>query len=60
MSKTYTEQEVDQMLNCNLPFSNLEHDNHGQLVIYTGIFVWADGSYHDQCDPNRGDDEEDA
>jgi hypothetical protein len=27
-----------------------ERDNDGQLVIYTGIYVWKDGTYHDEAE----------
>ncbi len=55
--QTFTEEQVDQMLKCS---GTLEHDNHGQLLIYTGVFQWADGSYHDEPDPNLPDDESEA
>jgi len=54
---TFTEAQVDQMLNC---LGVLEHDNHGQLVIYTGIFRWHDGTFHDSVDPELEDDPTDA
>ena len=28
--------------------NDLEKDNRGQLIIYSNIFVWSDGSFHDE------------
>lgn len=51
---TYTEQEAMQSItddvNCGIDMS--ETDNQGQVVIYTGIFRWNDGTYHEEPDPN--------
>jgi hypothetical protein len=55
--QTYTDEQVNKMLSC---LGTLEHDNQGQLVIYTGVFKWTDGSYHDEPDPNQEDEILDA
>jgi hypothetical protein len=30
--------------------AEMETDNEGQLIIYTGIYRWKDGSYHDEAE----------
>ena len=47
---TYTEKEVNDLIAQG--HGTVEHDNTGQLVIYTGIFQWEDGTYHDEPDPS--------
>jgi hypothetical protein len=54
--ETYTEEQVKKMTDCTQ--GDWEHDNQGQIVIYTGIFQWEDGSYHDEPDPALAEDEE--
>lgn len=29
-------------------------DNEGQVVIYTGLYEWSDGTTRDEADPNWG------
>lgn len=42
----FTKEEVVAQLGCEP--TECEVDNEGQFIIYTGIFLWNDGSYHDE------------
>lgn len=55
-TKVFTQAEVDAA--TNVPGGSLEHDNYGQLIIYTGIFQWEDGTYRDTPDPSKTEDED--
>lgn len=35
---------------------DVQHDNEGQIVIYTGIYDWEDGSFHDEPEPITDDE----
>lgn len=54
--RIYTKDEVDAYTTCNSGGAALEHDNQGQLIIYTGMFQWGDGTVRDQPDPNYKDE----
>ena len=49
--KIYTDEELDEMLTVGVS----ETDNHGQIVIYTGLFRWKDQTVRDCPDPNYDD-----
>lgn len=51
--KTYTDEEVDVM--ASIPQGEMVHDNHGQMVIYLGMFLWNDGKYRSEPDPEYKD-----
>ena len=31
---------------------DISTDNNGQLIVYTGMYQWEDGSIHDRCEIN--------
>lgn len=43
-----TKHDVHEIVQHLVREHNFEHDNQGQLVLYTGVFEWADGSFHDK------------
>jgi hypothetical protein len=56
--ETYTEEQVKEKTACTQ--GEWEHDNQGQIVIYTGIFAWQDGTFHDEPDPSLENEEDDS
>ena len=59
--KTFTAEEVEKFTSPELTADGaaLEEDEHGQQIIYTGVFRWLDGTFRDKKDPSfdDGDDE---
>lgn len=50
-----SESILDDVAQCDPDL--MDTDNDGQLVIYTGLYRWADGSYHSLSE-KEGNDEE--
>lgn len=42
--------EVTSYIDCN--YGVFETDEQGQVILFTGIYRWADGSYHDVKEPD--------
>ena len=55
---TYTKEEVNALTDCKAD-GQTELDNEGQVVIYTGIYEWKDGTFHDEADPADEEDDDD-
>ncbi len=58
--RIYTQAEVDaatKTISGSGELGELLEDNTGQLVIYTGIFRWSDGTYRDEAEPQEEEDE---
>ena len=48
--KKYTDKELSQMIKIDgdkCRGATLEYDDIGQMIIYTGLFLWNDGSVRD-------------
>ena len=55
-----TRHAVDQLLIHMIDeteLNDLQTDNDGQLVYYTGIYRYRDGSLHDEVDPSIMEDQ---
>jgi hypothetical protein len=57
--KTYSEAEL-QLLRSNWQSNGCfyAHDNDGQVIVYTNVFAWKDGSYRDEPDPSYNDEDD--
>lgn len=55
MSKSYDEYQVIQLIIDKLQSdkADIQKDNNGQFIIYTGFFEHEDGSIHDEADPKH-------
>jgi len=44
--KTYTKDEIMKLVRMDP--REFDKDNDGQLIIYTGVYEWSNGEYHDE------------
>jgi hypothetical protein len=51
MIKTFTDEEVEEVI-MNQDDSTISQDENGQLVIYTGMYYWMDGTWRSEPDPS--------
>jgi hypothetical protein len=52
--KIYTDAELEAAIK-SFPLDLSETDNLGQIIIYTNLYRWNDGSIRDDFDPSWGD-----
>lgn len=53
-NRIYSDNEAAQKILDNLELE-ANDDGNGQIVIYTGLFRWADGTIHDEPEPKSDD-----
>lgn len=58
--KTYTQEEVDAIMKDIGKDGDIQNDNTGQVIIYTGIFEWEDGTHRDEPDPSLDDSDDET
>lgn len=56
---TYTKEEVQEevisAVRDAIRYENYETDNEGQIIFYSGLYLWEDGTVRDE--PENKDDE---
>ncbi len=52
-----SENDKVQLVEKLLCGSDIQTDNHGQLIVYTGVFLQADGTESNMPDPNWVEDD---
>lgn len=53
--KTYSQEYVDKLIESLSGMMSQGEDNEGQLIIYTNIYSWKDGTYHDEPELDEPD-----
>lgn len=54
--ETINKKDVNEQLS-HCEYNDCQRDNQGQLIFYSGIFEWEDGSFHDEPDPSYDEQE---
>ena len=53
----YTDEEVA-AFKYNIKNDGDTTDNYGQIIIYTGVFEWSDGTLRNEAEPSASDEAE--
>jgi hypothetical protein len=55
-ASSLTENEKVELAGMLLRGCDIQTDNHGQLIVYTGLFLQTDGTENNEPDPNWASD----
>jgi hypothetical protein len=55
--REFTLDQVKNIIKNNVDICGFDFDNQNQIIIYSGIYQWQDGTYHDEPEKDVEDDD---